>query len=145
MWFLPSQTPWNDAFLLNIWSHDQCFFYRLPTTRGGSTYPLAQFTPVSPNLLSSSISTTIYQGKCDLAYTLTNTVLRIQKPYIHAFTELCWLSWYRPHPFLPTVFFFVRYFAKCHKLTFSNSSQAITSISMKHCTQHLCTLLTKTY
>ena len=27
MFFLPSQTPWNYAFLLNIWSHDQLFFF----------------------------------------------------------------------------------------------------------------------
>ena len=30
--------------------------------------------------------------------------MHIQKPYIHAVIVLCWISWYRPRPFPPTVF-----------------------------------------
>ena len=41
--------------------------------------------------------------------------------------------------------FFTRKFTKCRKPTFSNSSQAISLICTKLCTQHLWTLLTKGY
>ena len=94
-----------------------------------SHFSLPEHTPkltkLGIYLLSSSISTTRWsynQGKCIWAY---NSLSHIQKPYIHTFTELCWISSYRP----ATVF-------SRHKPTFSNSSQTISLISTKLCTQH---------
>ena len=62
--------------------------------------------------------------------------------HIHAVTELGWISWYRQRPFLSLFF---RKFGICHKHTFSSSSQAISPICAKLCTQHLWTRLTKSY
>lgn len=41
MWFVPSQTSWNDLFL-HLWLHE--FLYGFLEIRGGSTHPLAQLT-----------------------------------------------------------------------------------------------------
>ena len=41
--------------------------------------------------------------------------------------------------------FFPRKFTKCRKCTFLNSPQEISPICTKLCTQHLWTLLTKSY
>ena len=62
---------------------------------------------------------------------------------MHTFTEFCWVSWFRRHPFPPSVFFAMSQNVK--NPTFSNSSQAISPICMKLGTQHLWTLLTKCY
>ena len=75
------------------------------------------------------------QGKCILPHNsriIYHTLCH--KPYVHVFPELCWVSWYRPCPFPPTVFFCK--FAIYHKPTFS-------PICMKLCKQHLWILLTK--
>ena len=87
-------------------------------------------------LLSMGISTTRWhynQGKCILAYN-SHILYRTFKNLISTRS--------RSMPISALIFFF---FAKCRKPIFSNSSQAISPICTKLCTQHLWTLLTKMY
>ena len=56
------------------------------------------------------------ENGCYMLFLLLGPDVAHSKPYIHTFTELCWILWYRPSPFPPTVFF--RKFAKCCKPTF---------------------------
>ena len=98
------------------------------------------------NLLSSSISTTRWrdnQGKCVLAYN-SHILCRTFKNLISRRSLNCAESrHYRPRLF-PLIAFF-RKFAKCCKPTFSYSSQAILPFSTKLFSQHLWTLVTKSY
>ena len=118
------------------------------------TFSLPEHTPNSPNLEYKSHlpkNVTIYchcefqpLGKGVLPYNSHILYCTFKSHYVHGFTELCWVSWHRPHPF-PRCFFARCKFTKCHKPTFSNSSQAISSICTQLCRQHLWTLLTKSY
>ena len=107
------------------------FFTAWTCPKTHQTWNIQYVTPAEKfhNLLSSSISITRWcynQGKCVLAHN-SNILCRTYQynPYIHTFTELCWILLYRPRPF-PSAFFCK--FAKCHKPTFSNSFQAISPI-----------------
>ena len=96
------------------------------------------------NQVSSSISNTrwrFHQGKCILSY-ISHILYRIFKN-ISTHSLNCAESHHIGHcPFSPP---FCRKVVKCCKPTFSNSSQAISPMCTKLCTQHLWTLLTKSY
>ena len=95
------------------------------------------------SIVASSISTTRWrynQGECVLAYNsyILCCTFKTLYPHIHWIcAEFCDMGHTHFHLF---VFF---KFAKGRRPTFSNSSQAISPISMKLCTPHLWTLLTK--
>ena len=145
MWFLPSQTPWNDAFLLNIWSHDQCFF-TVSQQQGVAQLTLWSNLPQSPLIYCHPPFPPLYIKESAIWLIHSQTLCCAFKNLISMRSLNCADSHDIGHTHFCLLFFFCfRYFAKCHKLTFSISSQVITSISTKHCTQHLCTLLTKTY
>ena len=98
------------------------------------------------NLLPFSISTIRWQynqAKCVLAYK-AHILCRTFKNLISTRSLNCAESRDIGHADFSWPYFF-RKFAKCRKPTFSNSSQAISPICTKLCTQPLCTLLTKSY
>ena len=90
----------NDFFVPN-----DCIFHYLnipqnsPNLENRSQLPHCECPPLGGTIIQESAFRLI------TPYTLSH----IQKTYIHTFTELCWVSWYRPRPFLHPFSFFANW------------------------------------